>query len=820
MDYSVREHQLLENLFASRDHVWKPLKVLEYSSKKDRALATLANRVAAKWLATAKGTSSHQDFELCLRDYLYSAKLSIQLASYVPSPLFTQIGLKQDGNVISVASSSLPGIRQKFVDAAFLDVSNVKSHPATKASLLCSNYLRTLTGYHHFKSEAQKTAVEVALAAPPGSSVAICLPTGSGKSLVIQAVAYQKSPSLTVVALPTVSLAIDQQNACRSLIREGQASEEIFEYHSGSNNLQKIKSAIAQNRCRLLFTSPEAIISNKEISNLLIEAAEKGILSNIFVDEAHMIDQWGKSFRLDFQYLDLFRKKLLGISPSIRTFLLSATFTNRSIKTLEKSFGSGTNWIQVRGDALRPEIRFSFVSTHSDGEKKEVIEQLMLRLPHPLIIYFRQPSDAKDAFQKAKELGFQNIAVFSGKTDNRSRVETMEDWRDDNLEIVFATSAFGVGIDKPDIRTVIHTYIPSSPNDYYQEAGRGGRDGLPSLSVIVYSQAKLKNGLDDFESAKNYVSFSMRPEKMLERWKAMLCSSKIEQGIYSIGIDVLPQYRKAKSILAYDYDLDWNAYLILLLKRWGYLEVLGADFDGPVASFSIKILDQRLTITSGETAIATFKELQIKENETSFSEVSDMKELVDGALNAADPECVGESFSKTYPWTMPVCSGCPAHDDVRLPSEPPSPCRVLASGGIAPERLPSFIMELDGSDKRDCAAYLFRKGYHRVISDDNDFLCFSKENSPLEGQLGFDEAIARLALNSGTPDIVLNCLPLIIDLTSKTQLSGSVLNLLVALKGSRVPFAVIADRNPRVDGYRDNLADFLEIEVRIAAAYL
>ena len=132
-----------------------------------------------------------------------------------------------------------------------------------------------------------------------------------------------------------------------------------------------------------------------------------------------------------------------------------------------------------------------------------------------------------------------------------------------DFDLMIATCAFGVGVDKKDVRTVLHTYIPENPNKYYQEAGRGGRDGLPCLSTIIYTN-------QDVDSAFNFVSKVITTEKLIGRWFSMLLSNKtqpLHNSQYLIDTYVKPKYNSNEEFIdsISSQDINWNVYVICLL---------------------------------------------------------------------------------------------------------------------------------------------------------------------------------------------------------------------------------------------------------------
>jgi ATP-dependent DNA helicase RecQ len=151
--------------------------------------------------------------------------------------------------------------------------------------------------------------------------------------------------------------------------------------------------------------------------------------------------------------------------------------------------------------------------SYKNKDKKTI--ELVRKLPHPMIIYVARPVDAERIKELLAENGINNVYTYTGLTKNNQREQLLKDWKADKYEIIIATSAFGVGVDKPDVRTVLHLYIPQNPNAYYQELGRGGRDHLPCLSVLCTYPDDLKAA---FQRINKRV---MTTEKIVGRWDSM-----------------------------------------------------------------------------------------------------------------------------------------------------------------------------------------------------------------------------------------------------------------------------------------------------------
>ena len=202
-------------------------------------------------------------------------------------------------------------------------------------------------------------------------------------------------------------------------------------------------------------------------------------------------------------------------NPGIRTILLSATFESKSIEVLKKLFSDGNKWIEVRCDELRHEPRYIILKEKGYKNKDKKTIELVRKLPHPMIIYVARPDDAERVKNLLCDNGIRNTRTYTGLTNNDIREQLLKEWKENKFEIMIATSAFGVGVDKPDVRTVLHLYIPQNPNAYYQELGRGGRDQLPCLSVMcTYT--------DDLKFAFQRISKRvMTTEKIIGRWDSM-----------------------------------------------------------------------------------------------------------------------------------------------------------------------------------------------------------------------------------------------------------------------------------------------------------
>ena len=621
----------------------------------DEYKLSVIERLINTWDNLNRGVASKTDFEITLRDFLLVFQISIKLHEYQPSENFSKAGLFSDDNGEIFANYNIPEfVNSKFVKKCFMNMS-LSSEEIYRSNILVTNgYIKDLTGFDSFKTEEQKLCVFGALKTPMGCTTLVSMSTGGGKSLITQTVSYQQEGSLTIIVVPTISLMLDQAKNANAIIRPSKSDEIV--YYNSDTDIKEISNSLKTHHTRMLFISPEALIKNPILKKLIIECAQEHYLQNFIVDEAHIILEWGASFRVDFQCLDAMRKVLLKKNPSLRTFLLSATFSSRAVEQLKVAYSEGDNWIEIRCDKLRKELLFDVVKTKNKTEKYDAIVDAIFTLPHPMIIYVNSPDDADSLKNRLIDEGFSNIQTFTGRTGSKEREKLIIEWADNKFNIMIATCAFGVGVDKKDVRTVLHAYIPENPNKYYQEAGRGGRDGLPSLSEIIYTQ-------NDVDSAFSFLQKVLTIEKLSGRWFSLIGSSKATikgGGKIIIDTSVVPYYNDDENVLKYfnGQDVNWNVYTILLLRRNKILSIEDVSFENNKYIFTVQVEDRRV-LHNNDEAIAVLTEIrerEWKENEEEFR-------LIKRALTNCQSVCWSEMFNKIYTLTDSFCAGCNAHNE-------------------------------------------------------------------------------------------------------------------------------------------------------------
>lgn len=534
--------------------------------------------------------------------------------------------------------------------------------------------LKKYTCFNAYKSFEQKVAVHTALNLPTGHTLLISLPTGGGKSLVTQLLA-SSSDGLTIVIVPTVALALDQYHAAQHNLTDG---TEVYCYRGEQAEIERtmIIKALKEEKARILFTSPEAILKNSEFRHTLGGAIKSHYLANVVVDEAHVVPDWGVFFRPDFQIFSILLKKWKRESGDyIRIFLLSATLSDDVVDTLFTLFGTDGKNAQVRCDALRQEPRFYFYSTKSQKEQSDKTIEAIKLLPKPMVVYVLEPSEAKDLQKKLRHVGYKNIPVFTGETKAADRDAVLTGWKNHDFDVVIATSAFGIGVDKPDVRTIIHACCPENLSRFYQEVGRGGRDRLPSLSLFIPHQSRY-DGDGDVHRALGLVNKRvLTVERAIIRWKGMLSnpSAMIDGDECVLDTSATPStMTDEEAEYAGNRNVAWNVNLLLFLHRTGFIDLLDASYvfdkklNPPKKYYTVTIkLLQPDILSDGDSLTAALAEPRAREYEAQMLGYRIISELV----SSPKALCWGRIFSHLFPLSKEVCNGCPADPKGRITSD-------------------------------------------------------------------------------------------------------------------------------------------------------
>ena len=524
---------------------------------------------------------------------------------------------------------------------------------------------KLLTGavkrFSAYRSFEQKMAVHTALQLPEGHTLLASLPTGAGKSLITQMLSFY-SRGLTIVVVPTVALAIDQYSSAVGTLNSD-FEEHVFYYRGGQSDedYAEIIDGIRTKKARLLFISPEALLKNNALNALLDRCAKDGYLDNMVVDEAHIVPDWGVLFRPDFQALAFALKRWKGLSGGrLKTILLSATLPDDTVDTLKHLFAPDGKILEFRCDALRREPQFCFYETKSIRKRWKAVEDAIVFLPKPMIVYFLEPSEVVEFQNHLQNKGFRNVQVFHGNTKDSDREKILADWKDEKFDVILATSAFGIGVDKANVRTVVHACVPENLSRFYQEVGRAGRDGHASLSVLIPFTSKDGSG-SDLEKAHGLVRGRvLRVETMVNRWRSLLASALMDGDTVQLDTATVPQYFTDEAAeYAGERNSVWNINLLLFLHRVGFIDITDVRYRNETRSYHFSARVLKATELSDDSLMAeAIGQLRDDELKMQLDGYFRMRELVQHPSR----KCWGSAFHRLYPLSNDCCNGCPRHD--------------------------------------------------------------------------------------------------------------------------------------------------------------
>ena len=419
-----------------------------------------------------------------------------------------------------------------------------------------------------YNGRGQQTAIRVALTSPEDATLFVNLPTGCGKTLLIHAlILMTPSHRLTLVIVPTVGLALEQGERVAAILKTaGEHHGGSYVWVGGQNQEERnaLRERLKNGNQRILYCAPEA--ARTSLLPILFQLAKQVQLGTVIVDEAHLIDHWGAGFRPDFQLIPPLVQSLQGVAPrGIKTILMSATFSPSTIEILKSIFATpGQEPIEVNANFLRPEPSYYLTRAQSFGEHQQLVLTQLRRMPRPLILYTTLRDDAKEWYALLLRQGFNRVGLFHGNTGKTQREQLITQWREDKIDIMVATSAFGVGMDKGNVRSVLHVAVPENIDRYYQECGRGGRDGNASMAHLIYHSGQID--IAERLNKENLIS----TELGLDRWRYMHQSGEfVSEDRFRIDL------RAQHGAIKYDSlrNMAWNWRTLLLMKRAGFIQL-------------------------------------------------------------------------------------------------------------------------------------------------------------------------------------------------------------------------------------------------------
>jgi ATP-dependent DNA helicase RecQ len=522
-------------------------------------------------------------------------------------------------------------------------------------------------GYADYQTAGQRQAALSLATAPPGATLVVNLPTSTGKTSLAFAPGLLRSEpvGVSVVVVPTVVLALDQERRLREIIatrrlRGSPSGRYAYLGDMADEEKAAIREAVRSGEQRLVFTSPEAFTTG--LAPALHAAAKLGHLRYLIVDEAHIIDHWGVDFRPEFQAMVGLRRSLIDESADdVKpvTVLMTGTLSASTADTLHQLFADDRPFQLVSSSALRCEPEY-FISRWASAQARlHALREHLLYLPRPAIIYVSKPDQVDEVQAAMTAWGFHRHAGVSGRSGASDRRRVVEGWRADagtaRYDVVVATSAFGLGVDMPDVRAVIHACEPETIDRFYQEVGRGGRDGYPSVSCLLLATG-------DRRIAHQLATPTLLlPDTAQGRWEAMLHTA---QALPSTRILFDLDSRPPNVTVEGPSNRDWNVCLLTALARTGVLDLVARED----AEAHEDVSDQN--------QVGQHIEISIK-HEVEWADYLAERQRIAAASDAGlealtfleeEDECVGEvlhrwySFSRTWGSSeVPrSCRGCPS----------------------------------------------------------------------------------------------------------------------------------------------------------------
>ncbi|WP_286845662.1 MULTISPECIES: RecQ family ATP-dependent DNA helicase [unclassified Proteiniphilum] len=350
---------------------------------------------------------------------------------------------------------------------------------------LFHNILYEFWGYSSFRPLQE----EIIQSVWEGRDTLGLMPTGGGKSLTFQ-VPVMAMKGICLVVTPLISLMKDQVDNLRE---RGIKAAAVYSGMSRDEIITTLENCIFGD-FKFLYVSPERLSSDIFIAKL--QAMDVCLL---VVDESHCISQWGYDFRPSYLKIAGIR----GLLEGIPVLALTATATKEVVGDIQDKLLFREKRV-FRKSFARDNL--SYVVRTADNKVGELIH-ILQSVPGAGIVYVRSRRQTKEIAQYLRNEGI-SANFFHAGLPNEEKIGRQNAWMQDSCRVMVATNAFGMGIDKPDVRTVVHMDLPSSPEEYFQEAGRAGRDGERSYSIILYTKAdsdKLRKRISDSFPGRDFI---------------------------------------------------------------------------------------------------------------------------------------------------------------------------------------------------------------------------------------------------------------------------------------------------------------------------
>lgn len=572
------------------------------------------------------------------------------------------------------------GLAREQVRAVYRDV-----EPEGTTLLPADPFWKFAHGYPTYRGESQRQAARAAVL-NDGGALVVALPTGRGKTAVAWSKVLLSNHGVTIVVVPTVVLALDMERRTAELaqnVSKELSSSGRYAYVGSldDDTKKELRDQVRSGRQRLLYTSPEAFVSG--LAGAVLDCAQAGHLQQIVIDEAHLVDQWGANFRPEFQTMPGLIREAHDNAPQASkpaVLLLSATLSQQPLRLLTKLFAVDGDEVElVWGSELRTEPAYFLDSFPDEQSRTEAIMTAVSRLPRPLLLYTTKVNDAQTWAATLRTHGLLRVGCVTGDSSDEQRRTVMEQWRGlttaglrttTDLDVVVGTSAFGLGLDMPNVRTVLHACLPETIDRYYQEVGRAGRDGRPSIAYLC-------SGPQDEQIAESLSRVVLIGDDLgWKRWQSMMHGADHPTGFrYRVRKSTLPTYLAD----GYGRSAQWNVRTLTLMAQAGVIALRAPRWTpDPHALEGANEKDRDDFYAN----VDDFLEFDLLNGEllgeqdwkTALAEIRhDVRTAQHRALQAVlslvrSQECVGRVIARHFQVsfgggtlrTAPACRGCPA----------------------------------------------------------------------------------------------------------------------------------------------------------------